>query len=115
MAKNPFAAYNKSKGDKAYGGKETLEEEEAEHGVKLDAPLKTHKGKETPAEEVAEELEIAELTGEEPEVDEYIEEAAGEMSPQMFVDEVKALLAELDTPTAKRPKQWSMNETKLPL
>lgn len=44
---------------KPYGGKETLAEEEAEHGVKLDKPLKAHKGKETPEEEAAEEREIA--------------------------------------------------------
>jgi hypothetical protein len=42
-----------------YQGKETLEEEEMEHGVKLDKPLKAHKGKETPEEEAAEEREIA--------------------------------------------------------
>lgn len=46
---------------KPYGGKETLEEEEMEHGVKLDRPLKAHKGKETPEEEAAEEREIAAL------------------------------------------------------
>ena len=46
--------------EKPYGGKETLAEEEAEHGVKLGRPLKAHKGKETPEEEAAEEKEIAE-------------------------------------------------------
>jgi len=44
-------------------GKETVEEESAEHGVKLDAPLESHKGEETPEEEAAEEKEIAQKYG----------------------------------------------------
>lgn len=47
----------------SYGGTESLAEEELEHGVKLDAPLKAHKGKETPEEEAAEEREIAKKYG----------------------------------------------------
>jgi len=48
---------------KKHEGEETLAEEELEHGVKLDAPLKAHKGKETPEEEAAEEREIAKKYG----------------------------------------------------
>ena len=48
---------------KKHEGKESLAEEELEHGVKLDAPLKAHKGKETPEEEAAEEREIAKKFG----------------------------------------------------
>ena len=48
---------------KKYEGEETLAEEEIEHGVKLDAPLKAHKGEETPEEEAAEEREIAKKYG----------------------------------------------------
>ena len=47
-------------------GKETLAEESAAHGVKLTAPLKAHKGAETPEEEAAEEKEIASKYGARP-------------------------------------------------
>ena len=38
-------------------GKESMAEEEAEHGFRLKKPLKSAKGKETPKEEAAEERE----------------------------------------------------------
>lgn len=109
MAKNPFAK-KADPFEKAmpFGGKETLEEEEAEHGVKLDAPLKSHKGLETPEEEAAEEAEIDELYGGE-------EPTGDSMTPQAFADEVRSLLERLDAPKAKSPRMWSMSEKKLPL
>lgn len=118
MAKNPFGFGNNpfmkkaDKDEKPYGGKETLAEEEKEHGVKLDKPLKAHKGLETPEEEAAEEEEIAALElGE----DEGEEEAGETITPDTFVDEVKALLAKLDAPKAPRAGMWSIDEKKLPL
>jgi len=89
-----------------FGGKETVEEESAEHGVELDGPLESHKGLETPEEEAAEELEIEEKYGEKP--------SEGAMSPRLFVDEVRSLLEQLDAPKAPSPRMWSMNEKKLP-
>lgn len=54
----------KAAGDEApYEGKETIAEEEVEHGVALKAPLASHKGAETPEEEAAEEKEIAKKYG----------------------------------------------------
>ena len=118
MAKNPFGFGNNpfmkkaDKDDKPFGGKETLAEEEKEHGVKLDKPLKAHKGLETPEEEQAEDDEIAALgLGE----DEFEEEAGETITPDTFVDEVKALLAQLDAPKPKSSRNWSINETKTPL
>ena len=111
MAKNPFAGYGnpfkkKDEGN-PFAGKETMDEEEKEHGVKLDAPLEAHKGEETPEEEEAEEEEIEEKG--------LRDEEGGGMTPRLFVDEVKALLEKLDAPAAKKPKQWSINESKFPL
>jgi hypothetical protein len=107
MAKNPFAAYNKKKDDEEYAGKETMGEEMLEHGVVLEKPLKAHKGEETPEEEAAEEREIEELTG---------KPADGDgITPKMFADEVRALLAKLDAPPPPRPKYMSLDEKKLPL
>lgn len=117
MAKNPFGFGDnpfKKKADKdepPFGGKETLAEEEKEHGVKLDKPLKAHKGLETPEEEEAEEEEIDALLGGEEDL--LPEEPA--MSPQAAVDEIRAILDQLDAPPAKGPKNWSINESKLPL
>jgi len=54
----------KAAGDSApYEGKETMAEEEVEHGVALKAPLESHKGKETPEEEANEEREISKKYG----------------------------------------------------
>lgn len=64
-----FVAQVKAKGAEAMDsiakarGKETVAEESAEHGVKLDEPLESHEGKETPAEEAAEEKEISRKYG----------------------------------------------------
>ena len=94
----------KKKKANPFAGEETVEEESAEHGVEIDEPLESHKGLETPEEEAAEEAEIAEKYG----------DKSGALSPRMFVDEVRALLDELDAPKAKPAKQWSFNEKKLP-
>lgn len=71
-----FTSHVKAKGDEAmkklgkasgdaapYEGKETMAEEEVEHGVALKAPLESHKGKETPEEEANEEREISKKYG----------------------------------------------------
>jgi len=115
MAKNPFGFGNNpfmkkaDKDEKPYGGKETMAEEEKEHGVKLDKPLKAHKGLETPEEEAAEEEEIAALELGEEEGDEET------VTPETVVDELRELLAKLDAPKAPRAGMWSIDEKKLPL